>query len=79
MKSRPGLLTHSLTAVLRVPFFLEPGYPKSEDFEESNHDRLVRKWGGKAEFEAQKRVRSCASYVHLARVWRCECMLHHST
>lgn len=33
--------------VLRVPFFLEPDYPKSEDFEESNHDRLVRKWGGK--------------------------------
>ncbi len=57
-----------MTAVLRVPFFLEPGYPKSEDFEESNHDRLVRKWGGKAEFEAQKRVRSCASYVHLVRV-----------
>eukprot|EP00802_Teleaulax_amphioxeia_P018470 Tamp_18663.p1 GENE.Tamp_18663~~Tamp_18663.p1 ORF type:complete len:225 (-),score=62.72 Tamp_18663:417-1091(-) len=41
--------------VLRVPFFLEPGYPKDEEFEESNHDRLVRKWGGKAEFEAQKR------------------------
>jgi predicted DsbA family dithiol-disulfide isomerase len=40
--------------VLRVPFFLEPGYPKSEDFEESNYDRLVRKWGGRAEFEAQK-------------------------
>jgi len=40
--------------VLRVPFFLEPDYPKTEDFEESNHDRLVRKWGGKAEFEAQK-------------------------
>jgi hypothetical protein len=40
--------------VLRVPFFLEPGYSKSEDFQESNYDRLVRKWGGKAEFEAQK-------------------------
>merc|ERR1719253_1961576 len=40
--------------VIRVPFFLEPGYSKSEDFEESNYDRLVRKWGGKAEFEAQK-------------------------
>mmetsp|Transcript_53185 Transcript_53185/g.86121 ORF Transcript_53185/g.86121 Transcript_53185/m.86121 type:complete len:226 (-) Transcript_53185:237-914(-) len=40
--------------VLRVPFFLEPGYSKSEDFEESNYDRLVRKWGGAAEFEAQK-------------------------
>jgi hypothetical protein len=72
--------------VLRVPFFLEPGYPKSEDFEESNHDRLVRKWGGKAEFEAQKQVRSCASYVHpvcvwarmcaYVRVWRCQCILH---
>jgi hypothetical protein len=26
-------------------------YGQSEDFEESNYDRLVRKWGGKAEFE----------------------------
>ena len=41
--------------IVRVPFFLEPGYSRSEDFEESNYDRLVRKWGGKAEFEAQKR------------------------
>ena len=40
--------------VLRVPFFLEPGYSRSEEFSESNYDRLVRKWGGKAEFEAQK-------------------------
>jgi hypothetical protein len=27
------------------------GYGQSEEFEESNYDRLVRKWGGKAEFE----------------------------
>jgi hypothetical protein len=26
-------------------------YGQSEEFEESNYDRLVRKWGGKAEFE----------------------------
>mmetsp|Transcript_37105 Transcript_37105/g.87326 ORF Transcript_37105/g.87326 Transcript_37105/m.87326 type:complete len:230 (-) Transcript_37105:970-1659(-) len=41
--------------VLRVPFFLEPEYPKGEDFEESNRDRLIRKWGGPAQFEAQKK------------------------
>mmetsp|Transcript_6607 Transcript_6607/g.13308 ORF Transcript_6607/g.13308 Transcript_6607/m.13308 type:complete len:230 (+) Transcript_6607:104-793(+) len=41
--------------VVRVPFFLEPDYPRSESFEESNYDRLVRKWGGAAQFEAQKR------------------------
>jgi len=40
--------------VLRVPFFLEPDYPRSEDFEETNRVRLERKWGGKREFAAQK-------------------------
>jgi hypothetical protein len=62
--SNLAMLTHTSSAVLRVPFFLEPGYPTSEDFEESNLDRLVRKWGGQAEFEAQKRVRTCAPYEH---------------
>ncbi|XRA95947.1 DSBA domain-containing protein [Pycnococcus provasolii] len=41
-------------AVLRVPFFLEPDYPEDSSFEETNLNRLQRKWGGKAEFEAQK-------------------------
>mmetsp|Transcript_507 Transcript_507/g.1660 ORF Transcript_507/g.1660 Transcript_507/m.1660 type:complete len:229 (-) Transcript_507:230-916(-) len=42
-------------AMLRVPFFLEPDYPRDESFEESNLDRLRRKWGGAREFEEQKR------------------------
>ena len=40
--------------IYRVPFFLEPDYPDREDFFESNRDRLIRKWGGKREFDAQK-------------------------
>jgi len=40
--------------LLRVPFFLEPDYPTSAEFEETNRVRLVRKWGGKAGWEAQK-------------------------
>jgi len=42
-------------SVLRVPFFLEPDYETSEVFEETNRARLVRKWGGHAGWEAQKR------------------------
>jgi len=41
-------------SLLRVPFFLEPNYSRSEDFEETNRTRLERKWGGKREFAAQK-------------------------
>lgn len=41
-------------SVVRVPFFLEPGYPEDEDFAETNRVRLVRKWGGMAGWEAQK-------------------------
>lgn len=41
--------------VLRVPFFLEPDYDRNESFSESNRERLWRKWGGEAAFEAQKR------------------------
>lgn len=41
-------------SLLRVPFFLEPDYPEDESFEETNKTRLQRKWGGAAEFEAQK-------------------------
>ena len=42
--------------VLRVPFFLEPEYSESEEFEETNRVRLVRKWGGRAGWKAQKRA-----------------------
>mmetsp|Transcript_43569 Transcript_43569/g.95326 ORF Transcript_43569/g.95326 Transcript_43569/m.95326 type:complete len:226 (-) Transcript_43569:354-1031(-) len=41
--------------LLRVPFFLEPEYPTDESFAETNRERLIRKWGGKEAFEAQKR------------------------
>ena len=40
--------------VVRVPFFLEPNYAEDETWTESNRDRLVRKWGGQAGWEAQK-------------------------
>jgi len=40
--------------LLRVPFFLEPDYPRGEEFEETNRTRLIRKWGGEREFAAQK-------------------------
>jgi len=42
-------------AVLRVPFFLEPQYDESKPFIESNRERLVKKWGGQAGWERQKR------------------------
>eukprot|EP01051_Picozoa_sp_SAG22_P024133 SAG22_NODE_6552_length_840_cov_1.109312_1_plen_101_part_01 len=41
--------------VLRVPFFLEPDYSTEEEFGETNRVRLIRKWGGKAGWEEQKR------------------------
>lgn len=41
-------------SVIRVPFFLEPNYDESKPFIESNRDRLIQKWGGKAGWEAQK-------------------------
>ena len=40
--------------LLRVPFFLEPDYPTTPEFEETNRVRLVRKWGGEAGWKAQK-------------------------
>eukprot|EP00320_Phaeocystis_rex_P014487 CAMPEP_0119090170 /NCGR_PEP_ID=MMETSP1178-20130426/151615_1 /TAXON_ID=33656 /ORGANISM="unid sp, Strain CCMP2000" /LENGTH=202 /DNA_ID=CAMNT_0007073567 /DNA_START=157 /DNA_END=761 /DNA_ORIENTATION=+ len=42
-------------SVLRVPFFLEPDYDPSPEFEETNRVRLMRKWGGPQGWEAQKR------------------------
>jgi hypothetical protein len=41
-------------SVVRVPFFLEPGYPEAEEFEETNRTRLVHKWGGPRQWLAQK-------------------------
>lgn len=41
--------------LVRVPFFLEPDYPTSLEFEETNRVRLLRKWGGKEGWERQKR------------------------
>lgn len=40
--------------LLRVPFFLEPSYPRGEEFHETNRLRLHRKWGGEQAFESQK-------------------------
>lgn len=42
-------------SVIRVPFFLEPDYPREENWSETNRVRLERKWGGKREFEEQKK------------------------
>lgn len=41
-------------SVLRIPFFLEPNYDENEVFVETNRQRLVQKWGGKAGWENQK-------------------------
>lgn len=41
-------------SVIRVPFFLEPGYDENKPFIESNRDRLIKKWGGKGGWERQK-------------------------
>ena len=44
-------------SLLRVPFFLEPDYPRDEEFEETNRTRLHRKWGSEAGFLKQVRRR----------------------
>ena len=41
-------------AVVRVPFFLEPNYDEDAVHVESNRERLIQKWGGKAGWERQK-------------------------
>jgi predicted DsbA family dithiol-disulfide isomerase len=38
-----------------VPFFLEPEYDPSRPFIETNRERLIRKWGGEAGWEEQKK------------------------
>lgn len=50
----PGAPRPLAFSVIRVPFFLEPGYDEEKPFIESNRDRLVKKWGGKRGWEAQK-------------------------
>lgn len=42
-------------SVIRVPFFLEPGYDEEKPFIESNRERLVKKWGGTRGWEEQKK------------------------
>lgn len=42
-------------SIIRVPFFLEPAYDEDKPFIESNRERLVKKWGGKEGWEAQKK------------------------
>lgn len=42
-------------SVLRIPFFLEPDYDAGQTFIETNRSRLVRKWGGEAGWDDQKR------------------------
>lgn len=41
-------------SVLRIPFFLEPGYDENEVFVETNRERLIQNWGGKRGWENQK-------------------------
>ena len=41
--------------MIRVPFFLEPGYDETKPYIESNRDRLIQKWGGMRGWEEQKR------------------------
>ena len=42
-------------SVIRVPFFLEPDFDEGKEFEMTNRERLLRKWGGKKGWEEQKR------------------------
>ena len=41
-------------SILRVPFFLEPDYDETKPYIESNRERLIKKWGGRRGWEAQK-------------------------
>jgi predicted DsbA family dithiol-disulfide isomerase len=43
-------------SILRIPYFLEPDYDENEVFEETNRQRLIKKWGGKAGWNRQKRM-----------------------
>jgi hypothetical protein len=41
-------------SVIRVPFFLEPGFDENKPFIETNRERLIKKWGGTKGWEIQK-------------------------
>lgn len=43
-------------SILRIPFFLEPNYDENEVFVETNRERLIKKWGGKAGWDRQKHM-----------------------
>lgn len=40
--------------MIRVPFFLEPQFDEEKEYEMTNRERLVKKWGGKRGWEEQK-------------------------
>jgi predicted DsbA family dithiol-disulfide isomerase len=42
-------------SVIRIPFFLEPGYDESKPVIETNRERLIKKWGGEQNWLEQKR------------------------
>lgn len=50
----PGAPKPMAFSILRIPFFLEPNYDENEVFVETNRERLIQKWGGKAGWEHQK-------------------------
>jgi predicted DsbA family dithiol-disulfide isomerase len=51
----PGAKHPLAFSIIRVPFFLEPGYDEKKPFIESNRARLMQKWGGPDGWERQKR------------------------
>jgi predicted DsbA family dithiol-disulfide isomerase len=57
-------------SLFRIPFQLEPEYPEDEVFEETNLERMHRKWGGEAAFNRQKvrhRLKERGKEVGIAR------------
>lgn len=55
-------------SVVRVPFFLEPGYPEDEGWHVSNRARLVQKWGGEQNWLEQKRRHRLKERAHAAGI-----------
>jgi len=43
-------------SILRVPYFLEPDYDEEAVYVETNRERLIKKWGGKAGWNRQKHM-----------------------
>jgi predicted DsbA family dithiol-disulfide isomerase len=52
----PGAPKPLAFSILRIPFFLEPDYDENEVFVETNRERLIQKWGGKAGWDRQKQT-----------------------